>query len=218
MARFEESYKRIAAEFELPGRDDPLVDVLQLVRNFFEGLFDISWLMIVDNVDDSQIFRETRTGKSPFEYIPQVASGSILYTSRNRDVAVDLVGDPISVPPMSPEEARMLLGDRIRGTSTIAEQDMLLAELDQLPLAIMQAVSYMAKRRKTIRQYLRLLLDGEASQLKLLAHDFVDVGNESAPFRSVKMAWIISFQQIKFENPRAADILFLMGFLDRQSM
>ena len=36
VARFEEAYKRIASEFEIPGRDDPKTDVLQLVRNWFE--------------------------------------------------------------------------------------------------------------------------------------------------------------------------------------
>ena len=217
MARFEESYKRIAAEFELPGRDDPLIDVLQLVRNFFEGQYNIPWLMVIDNVDDSQMFRKTRTGKSHLEYIPQVANGSVLYTSRNRDVAVDLVGNPISVPPMSIEEARMLLGERVRGASTEAEQDMLLTELDNLPLAIAQAASYMTKRRKTIPQYLKLLQDGEASQLKLLAHDFFDVGREAASFNSVTMTWTVSFQQIESENPRAANLLLLMSLLDRQS-
>lgn len=131
---------------------------------------------------------------------------------------MDLVGDPISVPPMSVEEARMLLGDRIRGTSTETEQDTLITELDQLPLAITQAASYMTKRRKTITQYLSLLQDGEVSQVKLLAHNFLDVGREAATFNSVTMTWIISFQQIKSENPRAANLLFLMSFLDRQSM
>jgi len=174
--------------------------------------------MVVDNIDDYQIFRKAQTGKSHLEYIPQVASGSVLYTSRNRDVAVDLVGDPISVPPMSVEEARMLLGDRTRGTSTEAEQDMLITELDRLPLVIKQAASYMTKRHKTIPQYLSLLQDGEVSQLKLLAHNFVDVGGEATSFNSVTVTWIISFQQIKSENLRAANLLFLMSFLDRQSM
>ena len=217
IVRFEESYKRIAREFGLPERDDPLVDVLQLVRDFLEHQCNMSWLMIVDNVDDSQIFRNMRTGKSPFEYIPQVANGSVLYTSRNRDVAVDLAGDPITVPPMSGQEARMLLGDRTRGISTEAEQDALIAELDQLPLAITQAASYMNKRRKTIPQYLKLLQHGEPSRLKLLAHDFLGVGRETAPYNSVTMTWFISFQQIKSESPRAADLLSLMSFLDRQS-
>ncbi len=114
-----------------------------------------------------------------------MANGSVLYTSRNRDVAVDLVGNPISVPLMSVEEARMLLGERVRGASTEAEQDMLLIELDNLPLAIAQAASYMTKRRKTIPQYLKLLRDGEAAQLKLLAHDFFEVGREAAISNSV---------------------------------
>jgi hypothetical protein len=69
VTRFEESYQRIASEFQLPRRADPKIDTLQLVRNWFEDQYQRPWLMVIDNVDDTQIFDKIRSGKSPLEYL-----------------------------------------------------------------------------------------------------------------------------------------------------
>lgn len=147
-----------------------------------------------------------------------MGNGSILYTSRNRDVTLNLVNDPITIPSLSVQEARKLLSERTKRASTDAEKDLLLTELDHLPLAITQAASYMTKRNKTVSQYLTLFREGEASRVKLLEHQFVDTGREAKSLESVATTWLMSFQQIKSENPRAANILFLMSFMDRQSI
>lgn len=130
---------------------------------------------------------------------------------------MDLVGHPIHVPPMSLEEARMLLGDCIEG-DIISEQDVLLQELENLPLAIMQAVSFMVKRRKTITQYLELFRHSEASRQTLLEHKFVSIGRQAASFDSVAATWTMSFQQIHSENASATDLLYLMSLFDRESI
>jgi hypothetical protein len=69
ISRFEKSYASIAEEFHLSGRDDPRVDVLQLVRNWLESQYQMPWLMIIDNVDDAHIFDKTENGKSALEYL-----------------------------------------------------------------------------------------------------------------------------------------------------
>ena len=139
-----ESFKRIAHECKIPGRDNPELDVLQLVRNFLEDKYDCKWLMIVDNVDDRNMFFEDYSyrDKSLSEYMPQTALGMILYTTRNRDIAIDLDRscDPIDVPSMNVHDARSLLGASVRAQSTEADQIKLLEELVYLPLAITQAV------------------------------------------------------------------------------
>ncbi|KAL8795964.1 MAG: hypothetical protein Q9195_001539 [Heterodermia aff. obscurata] len=142
-ARFVESFKRIAHECKIPGRDNPELDMLQLVRNFLEDKYECKWLMIVDNVDDRNMFFEDHSyrDKSLSEYMPQTALGMILYTTRNRDIAIDLdhSRDPIDVPSMNVHDARSLLF-RARGESTEADEIKLLEELVYLPLAITQAV------------------------------------------------------------------------------
>ena len=118
--------------------------MLQLVRNFLEAKYECKWLMIVDNVDDRNMFFEdfSYRDKSLSEYMPQTALGMILYTTRSRDIAIDLdpSRDPIDVPSMNVDDARSLLGARVRAQSTDADQIKLLEELVYLPLAITQAV------------------------------------------------------------------------------
>jgi hypothetical protein len=174
--------------------------------------------MIVDNVDDGSMFFEERNffGKTLSEYIPQSSKGSVLFTTRNRDLGVDITPDqdPIDVPLMSLEEARTLLGDKIRGESTEIEQLELLEELDYLPLAITQAAAFMAKRRNTVSQYIGLYQQSDSRKIQLLSHKFADSRREASPMESVVTTWVISFEYIRTENPRAADLLSLMSCLD----
>lgn len=221
-ARFVESYKRIASEFQIPGRDDPDADVLQLVRDWLEARYECRWLMIVDNVDDRNMFFEafTYTGKALREYVPQSSKGSILYTTRNRDIGMDLALDrvPITVPSMSAQEAQALLGQRIRAGSTETEQLELLGELVYLPLAISQAAAFMEKRRKSVAEYTKLYRGSESTRIRLLGQRFNYHGREARPLESVVTTWWISFNYIKTENLRAAEILSMMSFLDQQGI
>ncbi|KAM0803118.1 hypothetical protein BDR22DRAFT_801976 [Usnea florida] len=221
-ARFVQSYKRIASEFQIPGRDDLQSDVLQLVRDWLEGKYNCRWLMIVDNVDDRNMFFDTLNdaGKALREYIPQSSRGSILYTTRNRDIGMDLALDraPITVPSMDAQEAQALLGQRIIAETPETEQLELLEELVYLPLAIAQAAAFMAKRRKSVAEYIKHYRGSESTRIRLLGQRFNYHGREARPLESVVTTWWISFNYIKTENPRAAELLSIMSFLDRQGI
>ena len=221
-ARFIESYKRIASEFQISGRDDPNADVLQLVKDWLEAKYECRWLMILDNVDDRNTFFETYThaGKALREYVPQSSKGSILYTTRNMDIGIDLAlnRSPITVPSMDAQEALTLLGQRIRAGSAETEQLDLLEQLVYLPLAISQAAAFMAKRRKSVAEYVKLYRDSEATRIRLLGQRFNYHGREARPLESVVTTWWVSFNYIKTENPRAAEILSMMSFMDQQAI
>jgi tetratricopeptide (TPR) repeat protein len=212
-ARFEESYKRIAAEFEIPG-----LDVLQPVRNWLELRYKKPWLMIVDNVDDTLVFAKTSSGRSLLEYIPRAGNGSVLYTSRSRDVCFNLVDDPVMVSPMSNVEAKALLANGNLNTGADDECDQLIEELDCLPLAITQANSYVANRGNTISQYLQLYQRDELLKNMLLGHEFSHARREGRIHGSAAATLLISFQHIKLESPKAIELLFLMSLLDRQDI
>lgn len=219
--RFEEAYKRIASDYDLPGHQDPNSNLLQLVRDWLERDDQCKWFMVVDNVDDASVFYEQRLlGKSMAEYVPQTPNGRILYTTRSRDIAVDLSSDrdPIQVGFMSTEEANELLDKSIRDASSSDERLDLLQELDYLPLAITQAMAYMAKRRISMVQYLELFKASDVAKIRLLNHEFSDHGREGRASDSVAKTWMISFDLLKSNHPRAADLLSSMSFLDRQSV
>ena len=221
-ARFVESYKRIASQCNISGRDDPTQDVLQLVREWLEMKYKCKWLMIIDNVDDHGFFdRLTSAGKTLREYVPQSTNGTgtIIYTTRNRDIGIDLSLDrePIFVPSMELEEARDLLGKGILA-STKEEQLELLDALVYLPLAISQAVAFMAKRKRSVTEYMKLYRQGESARIRLLGQKFSSHGRETRPLESVVTTWWISFNHIKSENSRAAELLSMMSFMDNQNI
>lgn len=220
-SRFEDAYKRIASICGIPGHRDPNANLLQIVHDWLERTYPCKWLMVVDNVDNASDFFEMQLlGKSMYEYVPQSPNGIVLYTTRNRDIAIDLASDqdPIHVGFLSTEEADQLLDKYVRDASTSDERLEFLQALDYLPLAITQAVAFMAKRRKSIAQYLELFEKSDAAKARLLNYEFIDHGREARALDSVARTWMISFNLIKSNHPRAADSLSLMSFLDPQSV
>ncbi|KAI9785688.1 MAG: hypothetical protein M1839_008705 [Geoglossum umbratile] len=220
-ARFEESYRRIASEYEIPGHEDPKRDLMQLVRNWLESRCQSSWLMIVDNVDDKTFFTvKNLFGKSLSEYIPQYQEGALLYTTRDRSISANLVPPRsiISVPRMDPSEARELIGEKCMYKSTQEEQNELLEELDYLPLAISQAAAFMNEVGLTISQYLVHHRQSYSARIRLLSYKFADHGRGERPMESVAATWMASFNYIREQNPKAADLLALMSFFDRRGI
>jgi hypothetical protein len=56
VARFEQAYREIEAQIELPGRDDPKTDILRAVHSWLCDESNGRWLMVVDNADDDRVF------------------------------------------------------------------------------------------------------------------------------------------------------------------
>lgn len=138
-------------------------------------------------------------------------------------MAVDLMAEPVNVEPMAAFEARQLLAEQIGNNFGEEEAMDLFKELEFLPLAISQAAAFMQKRRNTITtvaQYLDLYRQSDKSKIQLLSHNFVShgPGRETRVSESVIKTWLISFEHIRQENPKATDLLSLMSFLDRQGI
>ena len=223
VARFMDSYKHIASDYQLPGRDDPTLDILQLVRDWLNTQCPFDWFMVIDNVDERAGFLEgseqIETKKALYEYIPQSARGSILYTTRSRDIGIDLSldKDPIMVQCLGFDDARALLGESLVAG---AQRDDLLAlfdHLDYLPLAISQAAAFMIKRRKGVADYLILLRD-DSTRSQILSQKGHHHGRAERSSESVVSTWWVTFRSIKRENPRAAELLAMMSLLDRHEI
>jgi hypothetical protein len=82
-ARFKLAYRKIATRAEIPGREDPRVDILRLVYDWLDDETNSRWLVILDNADDTGFFfdqmtesstegsRLTNTPATPARYLPQ---------------------------------------------------------------------------------------------------------------------------------------------------
>lgn len=107
------------------------------------------WLMVIDNTDDGGIFfgpsaattRGIATGSEQrfARYIPRNPKGSILFTTRNKQVGLRLTGsgELTYTASMKPIEVENLFKDRL--SPLVPEQktmEELLELLDYLPLAI----------------------------------------------------------------------------------
>lgn len=229
--RFEQAFKAIARNRNLSGWDDPAKNPLDLVYDWLST--DTTWLMIIDNADDKDVFfdqRPTIVSQSPesqrttlplVSYLPQRSSGALmLITSRNRDAAFRLTNSVerlIDVPYMGKEDAVALLCKKLPDDqSSDTEKFELVDLLERLPLAITQAASYISvkRTRMSIARYSTLLRkNGD-----ILLGDMGDLRRDSNIPSSVLLTWHISFDQINGENHPAAELLSLMSVFDRQGI
>jgi hypothetical protein len=236
--RFEQAYQEMADRLELPGRDDPKVNVLRLVYNWLSSEANGQWLIILDNVDDGSVFfgeNDAVMGVSSHDqaadlqpplvtFLPQSPNGSILITSRNSTAAINLVdtfGKLIPVEPMEEADSVELFKTKIPGDKS-SESDLneLAKELEGIPLAITHAAAYIRSRpRVTVSVYLRLFRESEVNQASLLNNnEMKDLRRDHSIRHAVITTWQISFDQIQRTKTEAADLLALMSLFDRQGI
>lgn len=235
-ARFEDGYRRIAEVTKLDGWNDRTADVLRLVRNWLCNESNGSWTMIIDNADDTDILfpvnspRRTEDGTSLDDHIilsdflPQSSNGSILITSRNRDLAYRLTGNYasiIDISPMNKDDAMALFKKKLVCTPDEHDDAVgLLEALDFMPLAISQAAAFIQQRkpRMTTKRYLEDMRKDDDDRAKLLQKDIGDDRRDGRASNAIITTWQISFKYIQQNWPTAADLLSLMCFLDRQGI
>ena len=117
------------------------------------------WLLIIDNADDMNIW-VTSDGSSPAlkTCLPQSKYGFVLFTTRNRQLAAKLVGpEVINIPQMDDKMATDLLRASLIDKDLVNDHQttsQLLHQLSYLPLAIIQAASYINETEISCRHLL----------------------------------------------------------------
>jgi tetratricopeptide (TPR) repeat protein len=229
--RFRQAYASIAKECQIPGHDDPKVDVLPLVKRWLEGKDRRPWLMIIDNADDTQVFFGRRTEPATADtsslegkvgsYLPDCAHGSVLVTTRNKETGSRLANGkrPIEVGQMDEDESDQLLRAKLEDEGLDRDELLVLSSrLEYLPLALVQAAAFIQENSITVSDYLRLLSQSDQQLVDLLSEEFETVGRDSETPRAVTETWILSFEQIQRQNGFAGELLSLMSLFDRQAI
>ena len=223
-ARVEAAYKQIADTLVLPERDKSAAYLIELVTRWLANDSNGPWLMIIDNVDDletlhAEVGRSEET-VSIANMVPQSRNGRVLITSRNIDVAREMVGreqDIVRVGQMEEGEAAELLKKKLVKPLDGSEAS-LLAALDYFPLAITQAAGYINRQPgMSVSAYVGKLTN-IASKTSLLEKHLPDVRRHEKAKSSILKTWWISFEEIKLERPGAADLLSFMSFFNRQGI
>ncbi|KAL9605598.1 MAG: hypothetical protein Q9179_001215 [Wetmoreana sp. 5 TL-2023] len=234
-ARFEQGYRYIADVIKIRGRNDPKVDIFKLVHNWLCGC-EAKWLLILDNVDNTDLLPETGDAgpgeqgtsvdsepRQPIRaYLPQSQNGSILVTSRSKDVALKLVEekDIVVVQPMAAAHALSLLERKLGPLDQGDDTAELAAALEFMPLAIVQAAAYISQRspRCSVQRYLEDYRKSDRKKTSLLKYEGGQLRRDWEARNSIIITWQISFEHIRQERPSASDLLSLMSFFDRQGI
>jgi pentatricopeptide repeat protein len=230
VARFDQAYKHIAASLRLPGHDNPEIDTLQLLCDWLSNENNGAWLMILDNADDIQMFGfgprpslpDTNRSKPLHNYLPRSAKGSIVITTRDKRVSERLADreKSLEVLPLPAQESRQLLQQNLHSPHEWETEDAseLLHTLEFLPLAITQAAAFIRENVISLAEYMKLLRKSDSHLSELLNEDIPDSRRVNQAEHSVFRTWQISFNHIREQKPRAAELLSLMAVLDRHEI
>ncbi|KAF8473485.1 hypothetical protein BDZ91DRAFT_714700 [Kalaharituber pfeilii] len=187
--------------------------VIKAVKKWLTAKQNDKWLLVFDNLDDLESFDIN-------DYIPSCNFGTVIITSRRRGSTQGRRG--LEVHQMQNHEAEKLL-------STSAGLDLgsltpegkckfekaaaaaIVEKLGYLPLAIAQAGAYINIQQCLFSHYLR---EYEINANRLLSRKW-KVGKDD---RSVFATWELSFNAIKNQNPKAAELLSLCAFLDNNDI
>ncbi|KAJ6113349.1 hypothetical protein N7523_006666 [Penicillium sp. IBT 18751x] len=174
------------------------------------------WLLIVDNADDPNLLFNKL-----WEYLPNSESGRVLLTTRPREVALSFAGmDTLELREMTEEEASTFLAKVMRKDCLVDEEStvQLLSELHYSPLAITQAAFYMNRVGISTSRYLKLMRNTEKDRANLASRDFHDGTRYPQMPNAVATSWFISFDQIKNSEPRAAELLGHLSYIEPKAI
>ncbi|KAF5637859.1 kinesin light chain [Fusarium sp. NRRL 52700] len=222
--RFEEAYRAIAERMKLPKRDDPSTDILALVRDWLKSDESGSWLVILDNADDVNLFYPKGTDVRPLaSLLPRAPHGAILVTSRSLDVAERLTGSHkniFKVSTMDETQGLHLITNKLTGEFEHDAAVQLLRVLEYIPLAITQAAAYINRRspRESVESYLEAFLESDQKRNSLLEVDLGDLRRDETVSNSVITTWKVTFEKIRHESPSAADLLSFMSLFDHKGI
>jgi tetratricopeptide (TPR) repeat protein len=221
-----QGYLEIARKFKLLGLEEQNADVKALVQEYLSRDEAGQWLLIFDNADDIDMWlADTANGderRGLIDFLPKSQLGCIIFTTRDRKAAVKLAKQNIlELGQMNSETACQVLEKCLANPqlhTTQEDASILMEELTYLPLAIIQAASYMNENGITVPEYLMLLREKEEEVIDLLSEDFEDDGRYHNIKNPVATTWLISFEQIRKHDSLAAEYLSFMACVDSREI
>ena len=210
----------ILKKANVTGWKEPPCNSLQLMKDWFESDESGKWLIVIDNADDIDLLYSPDEGRLA-AFFPRSERGSMLMTTRNKQIGVKFAThqNVVDLPALTNEESSMLLTTRL-GDNPVGQHDRIkLAEaLGGIPLALIQAISYITENETTIVRYLNNYHSSDASKIRLLSENFEDDIRDSELKNPVAATWIVTFEYMKRYNSVAADTLCLMSMFNAQAV
>lgn len=215
-----QAYVSMASQLGIGVSDAEKDDLPGRVNQYLSQESSGRWLLIVDNADDM----ETWTPDSPSvlevtkAILPRSSTGAVVFTTRSLKVAQHLAPHWIvKIPEMDEQRALKLLESYLLQKRPISDYEnikKLLERLSYLPLAIVQAASFINENGSDISTYISLLDGHEQDAINLLSEDFEDRGRYKSSRNPVATTWLTSISQIHKQNPLAAEYLSLLACIE----
>lgn len=198
-------------------------DVKKQVNSYLSSKRTGKWLLILDNADNTEMWSTgSRTAAPLKDFLPGSEQSRILFTSRNRKLAMRLAPfNIIPIPDVDEETAANILEKTLGHKDLLRDptaSSTLLKQLSFLPLAIAQASAYILENGINLSTYLALLQEQEQDAVELLSEDFKDPGRYKDIQNPVITTWLISFKQIQQQDQLAADYLSFIAYIDPQNI
>lgn len=199
-AQFVEGHQTIARDANLPGLENaPPSEIVKAVQAWLRR--QRRWLLVVDNLDDIQIAKNSLPENGPGEHT--------LITTRNA-FSSGVPAEPLEVPLLDKEDSIELLSNLSNiaiSPGSLEEQQAanIVDELRNLPLAIEQAAAYVREVTDDFGAY-----SDEYHKNHKKLHRWESTGNRQYD-HSVAQALSLSFDQLQ---PNATRLLQLFAFMN----
>lgn len=217
----QQAYVEMAKKLGLEKKSDD-EDIRALVCRHLSSPEAGKWLLVVDNADDQELVFGSTEGGGIEEFLPRSDQGSILLTTRSRQVAVDFAqADIVDVEQMSRKEATQLLGKSLPRKQMVQDEALMIELLDYLtclPLAITQAAAYLNRTKAPVHKYLGLLRSAEKDIPSVLGQEFRDNTRYPESRNAVATTWLVSFDQIEKSNELAVKLLSFMSYIEPKAI
>ena len=219
--RMKNGSRDIANEVGIQGCNDPDVDILKKVKDWFESEASGKWLLIYDNVDDIDLMYGQQHGRLA-AYIPRSNRGSIIMTTRNRQVGIKFATakNTVSLSDLTEADSIGLMTMSLGESNPEDEPELkrLVHVLGGIPLAIIQAISFIQENTITPARYLELYEANDSNRIELLSQDFEDDTRDPELKNPIASTWVVTFDYMKAHQPLAADTLCMMSMFDAQAV
>jgi tetratricopeptide (TPR) repeat protein len=128
--------------------------------------------------------------------------------------------DIIPVEAMDASHAISLFEKKLGEQANREDMIQLSTALEFMPLAIVQAASYIKQRepRQSVRQYLERFRNSDRQKFSLLNYEDGHLRRDPEAKNAILATWQISFDYIRRKRSSATDLLSLMSFFDRQGI
>jgi len=225
MESVQQAYQLIASKLGIGNPDSDEEDVRRVVQMYLSKPQSGRWLLIFDNADDLSMWKgaswDSKDGGLR-DFLPQSEQGVIMFTTRSNKVAQYLKStETIEIPEMDEHKATQVLSNLLINKNLLSDKEStrkLLERLTFLPLAIVQAASFINENMMDISSYARLL-DGQAQDIiDLLSQEFEDEGRYKSIRNPVATTWLTSFDQIRRQSAVAFNYLAFMACVNQKDI